>query len=162
MADGHRLATASVFGKLAYINPYGIRLTRWQCAAALYQVVPESSIFRLPALAHDDVRLWMKTEFSTQLTVLEANAGDPVSTERLQNALLRQSLQHVVVTLQQQSREVAQLRSIVHRRTAALSPPTLSVSCFEGLGYSQGAILASGALSDMTCLWSLILVIFRF
>lgn len=69
----------------------------------------------------------MTSDFPAQLTALEASAGDPISLERMQNALLLQSLQHVVVTLQRQSDEVAQLRAIVHRRTAALSPPKACV-----------------------------------
>ncbi|KAI0352138.1 hypothetical protein OH77DRAFT_1592366 [Trametes cingulata] len=101
----------------------GLRPHLFLCAAALYQVAPSSPIFRLPALAHDDVRLWMTTEFPTQLTALEAAAGNPIGLERLQNTLLQQSLQHVVSVLQQQSSNMTALRAFIDRRTAALSPP---------------------------------------
>lgn len=85
----------------------------------------------------------MKTEFPSQLTALEASAGDPISLERLQNALLRQSLQHVVVLLQGQRREVAQLHAVVNRRTAAFSPPKVSM-LHQGHAGTRGAVLHFG------------------
>ncbi|KAI1782341.1 hypothetical protein LXA43DRAFT_1051604 [Ganoderma leucocontextum] len=93
------------------------------CAAAIYQVAPDSSIFQLPALAHDDVKQWMKSEYPSQLAALEAKEGDPISLECLQNTMVRQSLQHLTLTIQRQADEMARLQTIVNRRTAAFSPP---------------------------------------
>lgn len=65
----------------------------------------------------------MKTEYRSQLVVMEANAGDPVNLERLQNTLLRQSLQHLATKLEAQSTQIVQLQTVIKRRTAAFSPP---------------------------------------
>ncbi|EIW62287.1 uncharacterized protein TRAVEDRAFT_35644 [Trametes versicolor FP-101664 SS1] len=119
----------------------GLRPHLFLCAAALYQVRPGSPIFRLPALAHDDVKLWMKTEFPSQILTLDASVGDPISVERLQNVLLRQSLQHVVVLLQGQRREVAHLHAVIDRRTAAFSPPRIDITTSHEPTRTRGMVL---------------------
>ncbi|KAL1939606.1 hypothetical protein VTO73DRAFT_9639, partial [Trametes versicolor] len=113
------------------------------CAAALYEGVPDSPIFRLPALAHDDVKLWMRTEYRSQLAVLDASAGNPISLERLQNTLLRQSLQHLTVKMEAQSTQIVQLQAVITRRTAAFSPPkaTITSTSHDTHGNDQGTAL---------------------
>ncbi len=86
-------------------------------------MTPDSLIFRLPALTHADVRLWMRTEFPAQMVALEAAAGDPICLEWLQNSILKQSIQHLVISMGRQADEVARLRAIVQHCTAAFSPP---------------------------------------
>ncbi|KAI1784808.1 hypothetical protein LXA43DRAFT_873014, partial [Ganoderma leucocontextum] len=110
------------------------------CAAAIYQVAPDSSVFRLPALAHDDVKQWMQSEYPSQLTALEAKQGDPISLERLQNTMVRQSLQHLTLTVQRQADEMARLQTLVNRRTATFSPP----KGFVGPGVSSSGGLSAG------------------
>ncbi|KAH9939892.1 hypothetical protein B0H21DRAFT_812429 [Amylocystis lapponica] len=99
-----------------------LRPFMFQCAAALFEVVPQSSLFRLPALVLPEVRQWMKVEFQTQLTLLKAQAQNPVDLERLQNVLLRQSLEQMRVLLKEQTDQLRLLTDLLQRRTAVLSP----------------------------------------
>jgi hypothetical protein len=94
----------------------------FQCAAALYQVRPNSALFRLPALCHAGVQEWMRTTFPAELCVLQANAGSPIDLARIQNEALRLSLEEVRSLLGAQYSQLKQLISMVQRRTAVLSP----------------------------------------
>ncbi|PPQ79199.1 hypothetical protein CVT24_012739, partial [Panaeolus cyanescens] len=97
----------------------------FQSGAAIYQLVPESPLFRLPALANTDVQNWMKHEFPNQLALLKASAGDPISTERIQNAELQRILQRQGAQLVAQTEELARLRALlekVYHRTDVLTP----------------------------------------
>ncbi|KAF9065976.1 hypothetical protein BDP27DRAFT_1297792 [Rhodocollybia butyracea] len=94
----------------------------FQCAAAIFQVCPKSSVFRLPALANSDVQNWMRSTFPTDLSLLKANAGNPLDLERLQNDILQRELSAMNATLQSQSAQISRLLQIVERRTEIFSP----------------------------------------
>ena len=67
----------------------------YQCAAAIYQVRPNSALFKLPVLIRADVQEWMKTTYPADLCVLQAAAGSPVDMARIADAALRQSLEEM-------------------------------------------------------------------
>jgi len=93
-----------------------------QCAAALYQVRPSSALFRLPALAHNDVREWMSKEYPSQLAILQAKQGSPVDLERMQNAILRQSLEELRALQAESNMQIYKLTQLIERRTQVFSP----------------------------------------
>ncbi|KAF5370507.1 hypothetical protein D9615_010341 [Tricholomella constricta] len=106
-----------------------LRPRLFQCAAAIYQVRPNSSIFRLPALARSDVKLWMATEYPVQLAKLSAAAGEPVDLARIENAILRRALEEIQHHSNRQGRRLedqTQLLSSIYakldRRTAQWTP----------------------------------------
>ena len=99
-----------------------LSLTPMQTAAAIFQVLPGSPIFRLPALAHPDVHMWMKTVFPSELACLQANAGSPVDLMRIQNEAMRQALEENRVQLHELRLELSAMRVSFERRTAVLSP----------------------------------------
>jgi hypothetical protein len=93
-----------------------------QTAAAIFQVLPGSPIFRLPALARPDVQMWMKTVFPSELACLQANAGSPVDLMRIQNEAMHQALEENRVQLRELRLELSAMRVSFERRTAVLSP----------------------------------------
>ncbi|KAG6908224.1 hypothetical protein DXG01_005696 [Tephrocybe rancida] len=102
----------------------------FQCTAAIYQTAPNSSIFHLPALACDDVKLWMSTAFPSQLAVLNAASGEPVDLARLGDALVRSALEEIrhfsslqATQLHLQGKQLAELSADFQRRTAQWTPP---------------------------------------
>ncbi|KAG6848859.1 hypothetical protein H0H93_013373 [Arthromyces matolae] len=106
----------------------------FQCAAAIFQKAPQSAIFRLPALARDDVKLWMSTVFPSQLAVLNAEAGDPIDLARLENTILRSALEELrhlsslqTTQLQAQAKQLAELTASFNRRTVQWTPPKANV-----------------------------------
>lgn len=60
-----------------------------QCGAAIYQLCPNSALFKLPALANKDIQTWMRTTFQTELVALQAAAGCSVDLAQLQNEILQ-------------------------------------------------------------------------
>ncbi|KAG5633880.1 hypothetical protein H0H81_004602 [Sphagnurus paluster] len=84
-------------------------------AAAIYQVRPKSSLFCLPALASEEVKLWMSTVFPSQLAALGAAGGDPVDLEQIQASALQQALEQMrhLSSLQTQQLE-AQATQLAH------------------------------------------------
>uniref|UniRef100_A0A8H8CI32 XPG-I domain-containing protein n=1 Tax=Psilocybe cubensis TaxID=181762 RepID=A0A8H8CI32_PSICU len=103
------------------------------CGAAIYQKYPESALFRLPALANPQVQHWMKTEYPTSLAHLQANAGSTVDLERIQNNLLRLSLEEMRALLATQAAELKEMRLLIQRRTDVLSP----TKGFSNLSYQH-------------------------
>ncbi|PPQ96770.1 hypothetical protein CVT26_006269 [Gymnopilus dilepis] len=99
-----------------------VRPSLFQCAAAIYQVCPESALFRLPALDNCDVKNWMKQSFPSDFTLLKAKEGSPVDLQRLQNQVLQQSLEEMRSLLSTQAAELIKLRLTLERRTAVFSP----------------------------------------
>ena len=93
-----------------------------QCGAAIFQICPESPIFRLPAFMNDDVKNWMKTEFPQNLILLKSQAGDPIEIERIQNDILRQAFNNVSTLLSKQTLQIKILTEKLDRRTSVLSP----------------------------------------
>ncbi|KAJ3752657.1 hypothetical protein EV360DRAFT_75166 [Lentinula raphanica] len=81
----------------------------FQCGAAIYQHVPDSNIFKLPAFMDNDVTNWMKTQFPTQLSLIQAKAGSPVDLQQIQNESLHLALEE-------------KLSAQLDRRTQLLSP----------------------------------------
>lgn len=73
-------------------------------------------------MANADVRNWMKTEFPTQLSLLQANAGSPVDLTRIQNESLRTEMEELRCISNAQALELKKLRELFERRTAVLSP----------------------------------------
>ncbi|KAJ7679310.1 hypothetical protein DFH06DRAFT_974792 [Mycena polygramma] len=94
----------------------------FQCGAAIWQLVPGSAIFRLPAFQGTDVRNWMTTGYPAELSALDAATGSPVEMERIQNAALQRSLLAMRSLLTNLTVEVRQLRGTVDRRTAIFTP----------------------------------------
>jgi hypothetical protein len=64
----------------------------------------------------------MKTTSPLELSVLQANAGNPIDLACIQNDTLRLSLEEVRSLLSAQNNQLKQLTSIVQWRTAVLSP----------------------------------------
>ena len=81
-----------------------------QTAAAIFQVLPGSPIFRLPALARLFIQMWMKTIFPSELACLQANAGSPVDLMRIQNEAMRQALEENRVQLRELRLELSAMR----------------------------------------------------
>src|SRR5277367_6810373 len=98
---------------------------RLQCGAAIFQICPESALFRLPALANKDVQVWMKTEFPKNLSLLQAKAGNPVDLQRIQDESMRLSLEEMRSLLTSQTLELKALHHKLERRTAVFSPTKL-------------------------------------
>lgn len=93
-----------------------------QCGAAIFQKWPRSSIFRLPALAHPDVRNWMTHRYPSELAVLQAYAGSPIDLEHIQNTHLRVALEEMRSLLAAQNLELKKVTRLLERRTAVFSP----------------------------------------
>ncbi|PPQ75836.1 hypothetical protein CVT26_001130 [Gymnopilus dilepis] len=108
---------ANYWSMIMTMRPY-----LFQCAAAIFQICPESALFRLPALDNPDVKNWMKSSFPTDFTLLKAKEGSPVDLQRLQNQVLQQSLEEMRSLLSTQTAELTKLRQTLERRTAVLSP----------------------------------------
>ncbi|KAF9474955.1 hypothetical protein BDN70DRAFT_814884, partial [Pholiota conissans] len=102
----------------------------FQCGAAIFQICPESSIFRLPALANLDVRNWMKTGYPTSLSLLEAKAGNSFEVERIQNKEIRDSLEGMRSMMEIERRKLEVFSAKIERRTAVLSPTKFSSSTY--------------------------------
>ncbi|KAH9832021.1 uncharacterized protein C8Q71DRAFT_840905 [Rhodofomes roseus] len=94
----------------------------FQCAAAIYQVVPTSPIFRLPALASTDVQEWMKIQYPAHLETAKSQQAEPVDLSRIQNEAQRQALEQMRVILNVIGDKVHSMGETVERRTAVLSP----------------------------------------
>ncbi|KAJ7046156.1 hypothetical protein C8F04DRAFT_938937 [Mycena alexandri] len=94
----------------------------FQCGAAIWQLVPDSTIFRLPAFQDTDVRNWMTTGYPAQLSALQAAAGDPLEIERIQNVQLVRVLNGMRGSLSNMTQELRELRAMVGRRTAMFTP----------------------------------------
>ncbi|KAF7378502.1 hypothetical protein MSAN_00277700 [Mycena sanguinolenta] len=116
----------------------------FQCGAAIWQLVPKSSIFRLPAFQDPDVRNWMTTEYPTQLSTLQAAAGDPVEIERVQNVILARALTSLNRTLSDTRNELRELRELLTRRTAVFTP----ARGFSASTYTRNALCASSDVLD--------------
>ena len=95
---------------------------RMEAAAAIFQVLPGSPIFRLPALARSDVQAWMTNVYPSELACLQANAGSPVDLMHIQNEAMHQALEENRVQLCELQRELGAMRVSFDRRTAVLSP----------------------------------------
>ncbi|KIM75214.1 hypothetical protein PILCRDRAFT_49321, partial [Piloderma croceum F 1598] len=99
-----------------------LRVYLFQAAAAIFQVLPRSPIFRLPALARSDVQAWMTNVYPSKLACLQENAGSPIDLMRIQNEAMRQALEENRVQLHELRRELSAMRVSFDRRTAVLSP----------------------------------------
>ncbi|KAJ7202449.1 hypothetical protein C8J57DRAFT_1622921 [Mycena rebaudengoi] len=128
---------ANHWAMVQHLRPYV-----FQCGAALMQKCPDSAIFGLPALANADVRNWMKTEFPTQLSLLQANAGSPVDLTRIQNESLRTEMEELRCISNAQALELKKLRELFERRTAVLSP----AKGFSASNYHRNAAVSSSSL----------------
>ncbi|KAJ7857354.1 hypothetical protein B0H13DRAFT_1960478 [Mycena leptocephala] len=111
----------------------------FQCGAAIYQKWPESTIFRLPAFMDPDVRNWMSSTFPSQLSLLQANAGNPVDLQRIQNVFLRVALQEVRTLLGSTDMQLKKLTGLLERRTAVFSP----AQGFSASNYHSHALVAA-------------------
>ncbi|KAJ7934437.1 hypothetical protein B0H13DRAFT_1591571 [Mycena leptocephala] len=94
----------------------------FQCGAAIWQLVPASSIFRLPAFQSTDVRNWMSTGYPAELSALQAAARNPVELERIQNVALVRALTGMNNILSAATNEIRELRAMLERRTAVFTP----------------------------------------
>ncbi|KAJ7098524.1 hypothetical protein B0H15DRAFT_945042 [Mycena belliarum] len=127
--------TANHWQMIIDLRPYF-----FQCGAAVYQKWPKSSIFRLPAFRDPDVLNWMKATYPSELSVLQANAGNPVDLERIQNTHLRVALEEVRNLLSTQTLELKKMVTLLQRRTAVFSP----AQGFSASNYHRQAITAGG------------------
>ena len=64
----------------------------------------------------------MTTEFPQSLSLLKAQAGDPLETERVQNSLLQRALDNMYALLAEQTLQIKIMSQKLDRRTAVLSP----------------------------------------
>lgn len=64
----------------------------------------------------------MKTTFPSALAALEAARGTPLDLQRIQDHLMRQSLQEVRGLVETSNLAIAKLGVTVERRTSVLSP----------------------------------------
>ena len=107
----------------------------FQCGAAIFQLCPKSSLFRLPALVNPDVKTWMATTFQMELTALQAASGSSVNLARLQNTILQQALEETRSLLSSQRLQMEEMMQMLQRRTAVFSPTQ---------GFSVGTHLSRG------------------
>ena len=124
-----------------------------EAAAAIFQVLPRSPIFRLPALARSDVQAWMTNVYPSELACLQANAGSPIDLMRIQNEAMRQALEENRVQLRELRRELSAMRVSFDRRTAVLSPAkAYSHQMYTGSGKCMcGSILYHLMLCSSLC-----------
>ncbi|TFY54494.1 hypothetical protein EVJ58_g8832 [Rhodofomes roseus] len=99
-----------------------LRQYLFQCAAAIYQVVPSSPVFRLPALASADVHEWMSVEYPARLETAKSQQAEPVDLSRIQSDVQRQALEQMRVMLSGIGDQLHAMGEKVERRTAVLSP----------------------------------------
>ncbi|KAF9018376.1 hypothetical protein BDZ89DRAFT_1073960 [Hymenopellis radicata] len=138
----HKVSTAKKAGLIGATNFWhtvhfnsirrmvmSLRPYLFQVGAVIYQKLPTLPIFRLPAFQNAEVQEWMKVEFPVKLARLQAEAGESVNLERIQDEVLRRvleenrterALHHQEV--EKQRRELQELRECFHRRTSFLSP----------------------------------------
>ncbi|KAJ7936473.1 hypothetical protein B0H13DRAFT_1946706 [Mycena leptocephala] len=114
----------------------------FQCGAAIWQSVPGSCIFRLPAFQSTDVRNWMSTGYPAELSALQAAAGNPVELERIQNVALVRALTGMNNILSAATNEIRELRAMLERRTAVFTP----ARGFSASVYHQNVLAASSFL----------------
>ncbi|KAJ7027044.1 hypothetical protein C8F04DRAFT_1399692 [Mycena alexandri] len=116
----------------------------FKCGAAIWQLVPNSTIFRLPAFQNADVRNWMTTGYPAQLSALQAAAGDPLEIERIQNVQLVRVLNGMRGSLSSMTQELRELRAMVGRRTAMFTP----ARGFSPNAYHRNALEATRTVLD--------------
>ncbi|KAJ7768794.1 hypothetical protein B0H16DRAFT_1882008 [Mycena metata] len=116
----------------------------FQCGAAIWQLLPNSTIFRLPAFQNTDVRNWMTTGYLPQLSALQAAAGDPLEIERIQNVQLARVLNGMRASLSGMTQELRELRAMVGRRTAMFTP----ARGFSPSAYHRNALEATRTVLD--------------
>jgi hypothetical protein len=64
----------------------------------------------------------MTTEYPAQLAILQAKQGNPVDLERMQNAILRRSLEELRALQAESNMQIQKLTQLVERRTQVFSP----------------------------------------
>ncbi|KAF4618297.1 hypothetical protein D9613_011520 [Agrocybe pediades] len=108
---------ANYWSMIIELRPY-----LFQCGAAVYQICPESALFRLPAFKTPDVLNWMKSQFPNDLARLKAREGSELDLALIENELLRQALSDLKAIAVKQDDKLDQLYDVVVRRTGVLSP----------------------------------------
>ncbi|KAJ3769609.1 hypothetical protein FB446DRAFT_706117 [Lentinula raphanica] len=98
----------------------------FQTSAAIYEIIPKSAIFRLPALCDPDVINWMKNGFPSEYAALKAQAGSPVDLTRIQDRMMREALEQNRASFHDFQMETMQHLTMLARRTAVLSPTKFS------------------------------------
>jgi hypothetical protein len=80
----------------------------------------------------------MSTVYPSELAVLQANAGNPVQLERIQNAALVAALKEMGNTISTQTLELTKMREMLTRRTAVFTPARgFSSSVYQRNGTSS-------------------------
>jgi hypothetical protein len=64
----------------------------------------------------------MATEYPGQLAILQAKQGNPVDLERMQNAILRRSLEELRALQAESNMQIQKLTQLIERRTQVFSP----------------------------------------
>ncbi|KAF7311871.1 hypothetical protein MIND_00197900 [Mycena indigotica] len=107
-----------------------LRTYFFQGAAAIYQVLPKSAIFRLPALDRPEVIHWMKNIYPAELASLTASLMSTpedlavIADSALKRHLEQQSTHLNLVSLrtEQLAGVIESMREVMMRRTNILSP----------------------------------------
>jgi hypothetical protein len=118
----------------------------FQAAAALYQVRPNSSLFCLPALSNPEVVQWMTTTFPVQLDLAHSLHGDAISLERIQNELLRQSLEQIRFQSSLQNDAIRALELRISQLTTTFNRRTVQWSPAKAVMLQQGQTVSSPVL----------------
>jgi hypothetical protein len=59
-----------------------------ESGAAIFQICPESPIFKLPAFAGPDIRNWMRICYPQELSHLQVQIGELIALEKVQNKVM--------------------------------------------------------------------------
>ncbi|KAF8221946.1 hypothetical protein L208DRAFT_1382060 [Tricholoma matsutake] len=98
-------------------------LQHWElqsvCGAAIFELCPKSALFKLPALANQEVQTWMKTTFWTELSALQAAAGSSVYLAWIQNEALWQALEENWCLQQDQKLQMEKLIQMLQQQTVS-------------------------------------------
>jgi hypothetical protein len=90
----------------------------------------------------------MTTEYPSQLAVMQAKQGSPVDLERMQNAILRRSLEELRALQAESNMQIRKLTLLIERRTQVLSP----AKAYSHETYStRGNNILLSTLQDQLC-----------
>ncbi|KAJ7771090.1 hypothetical protein DFH07DRAFT_953710 [Mycena maculata] len=116
----------------------------FQCGAAIWQIEPQSALFRLPAFQNQDVRHWMTSGYPSTLSGLQASAGNPVDLQRIENIALVSALHQMRDNQTALLRQISAISDMLNRRTSIFTP----ARGFSSDTYYQNAHIAGTALNN--------------
>jgi hypothetical protein len=102
---------------------------------AIFQICPDSPIFKLPAFSDPDVQKWMKICFPQELSHLHAQIEQPAAFEKVQNDAMNINFQNLYSKIKAMHGDILEAKACLDRRTELLSPskryPAASTSSSE-------------------------------